>query len=59
MCLSTTRALVREPVTLSMVLGMGTTAGMQGCAGIFPSLLIIYVCNVTGTPIDITMIVMT
>ena len=45
--------------TASFVAGFGTTAGMQGCAGIFPSLLIIYVCNVTGTPVDITMIVMT
>lgn len=45
--------------TASFVAGFGTTAGMQGCAGIFPALLIIYVCNVTGTPIDITMIVMT
>ncbi|OUP02254.1 sodium:dicarboxylate symporter [Anaerofilum sp. An201] len=45
--------------TASFVAGFGTTAGMQGCAGIFPSLLIIYVCNVTGTPIDVTMIIMT
>lgn len=45
--------------TASFVAGFGTTAGMQGCAGIFPSMLIIYVCNVTGTPIDLTMIIMT
>lgn len=45
--------------TASFVAGFGTTAGMQGCAGIFPSLLIVYVCNVTGTPLDVTMIVMT
>ncbi|MEG1848332.1 MAG: cation:dicarboxylase symporter family transporter [Lachnospiraceae bacterium] len=45
--------------TASFVAGFGTTAGMQGCAGFFPSLLIIYVCNVTGTPIDLTMIIMT
>lgn len=45
--------------TASFVAGFGTTAGMQGCAGIFPSLLIVYVCRMTGTPIDITMIVMT
>ena len=45
--------------TASFVAGFGTTAGMQGCAGIFPALLIIYVCNVTGTPIDVTMIIMT
>lgn len=45
--------------TASFVAGFGTTAGMQGCAGVFPALLIIYVCNITGTPIDFTMIVMT
>ena len=32
---------------------------MQGCAGIFPALLIIYVSNVTGTPIDFTLLIMT
>ena len=32
---------------------------MQGCAGIFPSLLIVYVCHLTGTPFDFTMAVMT
>lgn len=45
--------------TASFVAGFGTTAGMQGCAGIFPSLLIIYVCNLTGVPIDFSLIVMT
>lgn len=44
--------------TASFVAGFGTTAGMQGCAGIFPSLLLVFVCNATGTPIDITFIVM-
>lgn len=44
--------------TASFVAGFGTTAGMQGCAGVFPSLLIIYVANVTGTPIDVTLIIM-
>lgn len=45
--------------TASFVAGFGTTAGMQGCAGVFPSLLIVYVAHVTNTPIDITLIVMT
>lgn len=45
--------------TASFVAGFGTTAGMQGCAGVFPSLLIVYVCHVTGQPLDITMLVMT
>ena len=54
-----TKKLGVDQGTASFVAGFGTTAGMQGCAGIFPSLLIIYVCNVTGTPIDVTMIIMT
>lgn len=45
--------------TASFVAGFGTTAGMQGCAGFFPALLIVYVCHVIGQPIDVTMIVMT
>lgn len=45
--------------TASFVAGFNTTAGMQGCAGIFPALLIVYVCNLTGTPMDITMMIIT
>ena len=45
--------------TASFVAGFGTTAGMQGCAGIFPSMLIVYVCHLTGVPMDFSMIVMT
>lgn len=44
--------------TASFVAGFGTTAGMQGCAGVFPALLLVFVCNITGTPMDITFIVM-
>lgn len=44
--------------TASFVAGFGTTAGMQGCAGVFPALLLVFVCNVTGTPMDITFIIM-
>lgn len=44
--------------TASFVAGFGTTAGMQGCAGVFPALLLVFVCNMTGTPMDITFIVM-
>ncbi|WP_250278201.1 cation:dicarboxylate symporter family transporter [[Clostridium] colinum] len=44
--------------TASFVGGFGTTAGMQGCAGVFPALLLVFVCNVTGRPMDITFIVM-
>ena len=31
---------------------------MQGCAGVFPALLIVYVANTSGTPIDICLIIM-
>lgn len=54
-----TKKLGVDQGTASFVAGFGTTAGMQGCAGVFPSLLIVYVCHVTGTPLDVTMIVMT
>lgn len=44
--------------TASFVAGFGTTAGMQGCAGVFPALLIIFVANMGGIPIDATLIIM-
>lgn len=44
--------------TASFVASFGTTAGMQGCAGIFPALTIIFVTNMSGQPIDLTLIVM-
>ncbi|MGL5088170.1 MAG: cation:dicarboxylate symporter family transporter [Cetobacterium sp.] len=44
--------------TASFVASFGTTAGMQGCAGIFPALTIVFVTNMSGQPLDITLIVM-
>lgn len=44
--------------TANFVAGFGTTAGMQGCAGIFPALLIVFVANMGGVPIDLTLMVM-
>lgn len=45
--------------TANFVAGFGCTAGMQGCAGIFPAMLIVYVSNLNGQPIDFTLIIMT
>jgi L-cystine uptake protein TcyP (sodium:dicarboxylate symporter family) len=45
--------------TANFVAGFGCTAGMQGCAGVFPAMLIVYVSNLTGQPIDFTLIIMT
>lgn len=44
--------------TASFVASFGTTAGMQGCAGVFPALLIVFVANVSGIPIDATLLIM-
>ena len=44
--------------TAGFVASFGTTVGMQGCAGIFPALLVVFVSNVNGTPIDFTFLLM-
>ena len=44
--------------TASFVASFGTTAGMQGCAGVFPALLIVFVCHLGNIPLDVTMIIM-
>ncbi|WP_297597809.1 cation:dicarboxylase symporter family transporter [uncultured Cetobacterium sp.] len=44
--------------TASFVASFGTTAGMQGCAGIFPALTIIFVTNMSGHTVDATLVVM-
>ncbi|UQZ88739.1 sodium:dicarboxylate symporter [Deltaproteobacteria bacterium Smac51] len=44
--------------TANFVASFGTTAGMQGCAGVFPALLVVFVANMSGTPIDITFLIM-
>lgn len=44
--------------TASFVGSFGTTAGMQGCAGIFPALTIVFVTNMSGHSVDLTFIVM-
>ena len=44
--------------TASFVGSFGTTAGMQGCAGIFPALTIVFVINMSGHSVDLTLIVM-
>ncbi len=44
--------------TANFVASFGTTAGMQGCAGVFPALLVVFVANMGGSPIDITFLIM-
>lgn len=44
--------------TANFVASFNSTAGMQGCAGVFPALLVIFVARVSGTPIDLTFLIM-
>lgn len=44
--------------TANTVASFGTTAGMQGCAGVFPALCIVYIANVSGVQMDVTMYIM-
>lgn len=44
--------------TANFVASFNTTAGMQGCAGVFPAMLIVYIANITQTPIDISFLIM-
>ena len=37
---------------------LGSNAGMNGCAGIYPAMVAIMVANMTGAPIDMTFIIM-
>ena len=53
-----TNKLGVHPTTANTVASFGTTAGMQGCAGVFPALCVVYVANISGVPFDISMYIM-
>lgn len=50
-----TKRLGVNATTANTVASFGTTAGMQGCAGVFPALVVVYISNVAGIPFDMTM----
>lgn len=54
-----TKKLGVNETTASFVSSFGTTAGMQGCAGIFPAITVVFVSNMSGHTIDITLFIMT
>ncbi|MGX7112844.1 cation:dicarboxylate symporter family transporter [Gemella cuniculi] len=45
--------------TANFVASFSSTAGMQGCAGIYPTMLIVFLANANGIGIDITLFLMT
>ena len=44
--------------TANTVGSWSTTAGMQGCAGIFPALVVVYIANLVGIEMDLTFYIM-
>ena len=53
-----THRLGVSTTTANTVASFGTTAGMQGCAGVFPGLVVVYIANVSGIPFDLTLFIM-
>lgn len=53
-----TKKLGVNESTANFVASLGTTAGMQGCAGLFPGLLVVFVANQAGVPVDIAFCIM-
>ena len=46
-----------DDATASFVASFSATAGMQGCAGIYPAMLIVFVANTAGVPIDFSLVI--
>ena len=46
-----------DDATASFVASFSSTAGMQGCAGVYPAMLIVFVANTVGVPIDFSHVV--
>ena len=53
-----TKRLGVNATTANTVASFGTTAGVQGYAGVFPALVVVYISNVANIPFDLTMYIM-
>ena len=53
-----TKELGVNQSTANFVASFSSTAGMQGCAGIYPAMLIVFLANANGIAIDATLFVM-
>ena len=45
--------------TANFVASFSSTAGMQGCAGIYPTMLVVFLANANGITIDTTLFIIT
>lgn len=58
MTLETLESLGGNTSTSTFVASLGATTGMNGCAGVFPGMIVIMIANMTGTPIDLSFLIM-
>lgn len=56
--IETINSLGGNSSTSTFVSSFGATTGMNGCAGIFPGMLIVMIANITGNPISINFLIM-
>lgn len=56
--IETINSLGGNSSTSTFVSSFGATTGMNGCAGIFPGMLIIMIANITGNPINLNFLIM-
>lgn len=56
--IETLQSLGCNESTSTFVASFGATTGMNGCAGIFPGMLVIMVANMTGNPINLSFLIM-
>lgn len=54
-----TKKLGVNESTANFVASFASTAGMQGCAGIYPTMLVVFLANANGVAIDATLFIMT
>ncbi len=54
-----TKSMGTSDSTAAFVMGLGTTAGQAGCAGIFGAMVVINTANMSGTPLDFAFYIMT
>lgn len=59
MTLETLDSLGANSSTSTFVASLGATTGMNGCAGIFPGIVIVMISNITGNPLDLSFLIMT
>lgn len=56
---SLTKSMGATDSTAAFVMGLGSTAGQAGCAGVFGSMVVMTIANMSGTPLTFSFYIMT